>query len=252
LVLDGQPREVFSEDGEVVIYNKAKPNKVVVSKRHGENMFPAVLPAHLDNLRSTYSASFGDEELVAGRDARIINLVPNDVLRYSYRIWADKEFGLLLKLALSDANNRVLQHIGFTKIDVMNMNTRHIQAPSIDANKEYFMEKSLEVHHASDWVVGNLPPGFNKIDQLRFTPPGKQHMVNQMIFSDGIASVSLFIEEIPQGRKPHTGHKKMGSTNLCANVVDGYQVTVVGEVPHKTVRQIASSVRLEKRVNHSK
>lgn len=247
LVLDGQPTEIFSEDGEVVIYHGNK-NKVVVAKRRGSNLFPAMLPTNMDNLRATYTATLGDEERVAGRPAVMIDLKPNDVLRYGYRIWADKEYGLLLKMALHDGQKRILQHIGFTKIEVMNMHTNKVGAPKLDANKEYVMERPLNVKHTSDWVVGNLPPGFNKIDQLRFTPPGKKRTVNQMIFSDGIASVSLFIEEIKKGHKAHRGHKNMGSTNLCANVIDGYQVTVVGEVPHKTVRQIAQSVRLQKRV----
>ena len=67
-----------------------------------------------------------------------------------------------------------------------------------------------------------------------------------MIFSDGIASVSLFIEPITKSMHPTMGHMLIGSTNICANVIDGYQITVVGEVPEATVMQIAKAVTFKK------
>jgi sigma-E factor negative regulatory protein RseB len=76
--------------------------------------------------------------------------------------------------------------------------------------------------------------------------PGKVTPVNQIIFSDGIASVSLFIEPITKGTRPKMGHMLVGSTNICANVIDGYQIMVVGEVPAETVQQIAKAVTFKK------
>ena len=70
--------------------------------------------------------------------------------------------------------------------------------------------------------------------------------VDQMIFSDGIGSVSLFIEPLIKGVRPKMGHMSIGSTNICAHVLDGYQITVVGEVPESTVMQIAKAVSFKK------
>ncbi len=95
-------------------------------------------------------------------------------------------------------------------------------------------------------MIANLPPGYRKIDHIMIAVPGKSVPVNQLIFSDGIASVSLFIEPIIKGTRPKMGHKQVGSTHICANVVDGYQVVVVGEVPAETVRQISRAVSFRK------
>jgi len=69
----------------------------------------------------------------------------------------------------------------------------------------------------------------------------------KLIFSDGIASVSLFVEPLVEGQRPKKGHMLMGSTNMCANVVDGHQIIVVGEVPEKTVESIAKSVSFKRK-----
>jgi sigma-E factor negative regulatory protein RseB len=115
--------------------------------------------------------------------------------------------------------------------------------PKMDGAKNYVMEESPQVGHVTDnWVIANLPPGYRKIDHILISVPGKKSPVNQLIFSDGIASVSLFIEPILKGSRPKMGHKVMGSTNICANVIDGYQVVVVGEVPKETVMQISKAI----------
>lgn len=242
VVLDGQPREVFSEGSDIVIFN-AKSNKVVIEKRRGQNLFPAMLPTNLDVLKYNYTARLGAMERIAGRDAQMIDLVPNDNFRYSIRVWSDVEFGLLVKMSLIDHQGHVLEQIGFTQLSMMDTHDLNWFQPKIDLTKQYVMEDETEVHHVSNnWVVANLPPGYKKIDHIEHVVPGKNIVVNQVIFSDGIASVSLFIEPMKKGARPKMGHKVVGSTNICANVVEGFQVVVVGEVPAQTVQQIAKAV----------
>jgi sigma-E factor negative regulatory protein RseB len=242
VVLDGQPREVFSQGSDIVIFN-AKRDRVIIEKRRGQNMFPAMIPTNLEAIKSSYSAVLGDVERVAGRESRTINLVPNDKLRYSYRIWTDNEFGLLLKMVLVDIDNNPLEQIGFTQLSMLNTHDLDWFQPKMDAAKNYVMEEPPQVGHVTDnWVIANLPPGYRKIDHILITVPGKKSPVNQLIFSDGIASVSLFIEPLLKGMRPKMGYKIMGSTNICANVIDGYQVVVVGEVPKETVMQISKAI----------
>jgi sigma-E factor negative regulatory protein RseB len=252
VVLDGQPREVFSEGSDIVIFN-AKNNKVVIEKRRGQNLFPAMLPTNLDVLKSSYTAKLGPVERIAGREAQIIDLVPNDTYRYSYRVWSDVEFGLLVRMTLMDQQGKAVEQIGFTQLSMLNTHELDWFQPKIDLTKQYVMEEELPVNHVSNnWVVANLPPGYRKIDHIEHIVPGKTSVVNQVIFSDGIASVSLFIEPIKKGVRPKTGHKVVGSTNICANVVEGYQVIVVGEVPAQTVQQIAKAISFNKQTTANK
>jgi sigma-E factor negative regulatory protein RseB len=242
----GQPREVYSQGNNVVIV-RPKNQKVVMEKRRGQNLFPAMLPTDLRAIESSYSAQLGSIEMVAGREAQIIELVPSDAYRYSYKIWADSEFGLLLKMTLLDSKKQTLEQIEFSQISMLNSQDANWFQPKIDVTKSYEMEDTTAVSQTdSSWIVAELPAGYVKIEHRLLVVPGKTAPVDQMIFSDGIASVSLFIEPVTKGVRPKMGHMLIGSTNICANVIDGHQITVVGEVPEATVMQIAKAVSFKK------
>ncbi|MDP8568016.1 MucB/RseB C-terminal domain-containing protein [Methylophilus aquaticus] len=245
VVLDGRPREVFSEGDDIVIFN-AKNDKIVIEKRRGQNLFPAMLPTQLQQLRHSYKLKLVGTERVAGRMASVIDLVPNDNLRYQYRIWSDTEYGLLLKMSMMDMQHHTLEQIGFNQVAMLQTKDLDWFQPKIDATKPYVMDDTTELNHIQDnLVVPNLPAGYRKIDQIQLQVPGKAP-VQQLIFSDGLASVSLFVEPIVKGMQPRIGKKNMGSTNVCAHVLNGYQLVVVGEVPAQTVEQIAQQVTFKK------
>lgn len=248
----GQPREVYSQGNNVVIV-RPKNQKVVMEKRRGQNLFPAMLPTDLRAIEASYSAQLGALEMVAGREAQIIELIPNDAFRYSYKIWADTEFGLLLKMTLLDSKKQTLEQIQFNQISMLNSQDANWFQPKIDVTKSYEMEDTTAASSTdSSWIVAELPAGYAKVEHRAIVVPGKSAPVDQMIFSDGIASVSLFIEPLSRGMRPKMGHMLIGSTNICANVIDGYQVTVVGEVPEATVMQIAKAVSFKKQTASNK
>ena len=256
LVLDNsvqpdKPREVYSQGNDIVIFHSKNetnnPTTMVIEKRRGQNLFPAMLPTDLQAIKTSYSARLGTIEIIAGRGAQVIELIPNDAFRYSYKIWADTEFGLLLKMTLLDKKKQTLEQIEFNQLSMLNSQDVNWFQPKIDVKKNYVTEDVATVNHVdTNWIVAELPTGYTKVDHVLLNLPGKTVPVDQMIFSDGIASVSLFIEPITKSMHPKMGHMLIGSTNICANVIDGYQITVVGEVPEATVMQIAKAVTFKK------
>lgn len=249
IVLDDNQREVYSQGNNIVIFQPTTKN-IIIKKRQGQNLFPAMLPTNFDVVKANYRASIAGTEYVAEREAQVVELKPTDVYRYSYKIWTDIEFGLILKMALLNANNKTLEQIYFNKLSMLNShNNLNWFQPKIDMSKSYVTEqKALMTRDDSDWIVTtNLPAGYQKVDHVQRIVRGKKTMVDQLIFSDGIASVSLFIEPLIEGQRPKKGHMLMGSTNMCANVVDGHQIIVVGEVPEETVRSIAKAVSFKQK-----
>ena len=241
-----QPREVFSQGSDIVIFHP-KNDKVIIEKRRGQNLFPAMLPVNLQSLKMSYTARIGVLDYIAGRQAQIIELIPKDAYRYSYKIWTDTEFGLLVKMTLQNEKSETLEQITFQELSMLNSHDLNWYQPSIDLSKKYEMEDVGLLNRVhTNWIVAELPPGYVKVDHIEFMTNGKTTPVNQMIFSDGIASVSLFIEPMLKGKRPKMGHHLIGSTHICANVVEGYQVMVVGEVPLATVQQIAKAVSFKK------
>jgi sigma-E factor negative regulatory protein RseB len=253
VVLDGAPREVLNQSGNVVIYNP-RNGKIVIEKRRAQNMFPAILPTDLSSIKASYSLRSGENERIAGRPAQLLVLEPKDGLRYSYRFWIDTEYGLLLKSVMFNNRNEVLESIGFNQLALMNTVALDWFKPKIDHNKSYVMEQEQELVADSgspvDWEIKALPAGYRKVDQMMRKVQGKASPVTHVIFSDGLAFVSLFIEHVAKSAKDKPAPKNVltttGNTSFYANVNNGHLVTVMGDVPEATVVQIANSVVFKK------
>ena len=68
--------------------------------------------------------------------------------------------------------------------------------------------------------------------------------VEHFIYTDGLASVSIFVEKISQQQqKINSGIANFGGVNTYSTLSDGYQITAVGEVPKATVKLIVDSVQ---------
>lgn len=242
IVMDDSHREVYSHGRDIMILQPST-NNVVIKKRRGQNLFPAMLPTDLTQIKSHYTPEMVGTEFVADREAYVIALNPIDKYRYAYKVWSDVKFGLILKMALLDTNSKTLEQIYFDQLSMLNSHDMDWFKPKIDISKRYVTEHAPNVEAVADeWVVTKLPPGYKKVDHIKRAVNGRKKMVDQLVFSDGIGSVSVFIEPLVKGVRPKKGHIPMGSTNMCADVVDGHQVIVVGEVPVQTVKSIAKAV----------
>src|SRR5665647_491445 len=249
VMLDGSPREVLSQGNDVVIYSP-RHEKVVIEKRHGQNLFPALLPTNLDAIKTSYQVRLGGIERVGGREGQVVFLDPRDRYRYGYKFWTDRENGLLLKAMTTNERNDTLDQISFNQLTLMNTQAMDWFQPTVEHDKPYVMEEQqarLATTAISDeWILAQLPPGFRKVDQVKRMVPGKSMPVNQLMFCDGLASVSLFIEQLSKDAHGKTGRSSQGPTNFYSNVVDGYQIVVVGEVPEATISLIANAVSFKK------
>jgi len=251
VLLDGTPRQLLSQGSDLVIYNQ-KNEKVVIEKRHGQNMFPAVLPTNVESIKASYVLHSGDLERIADRQAQIYVLESKDGLRYSYKLWIDTDYGLILKSVLFNSRNEVIESIAFSQIGLMSLENLDWFKPKIDSKKNYVMEDevatSADTVSKNFWSIKELPAGYHKVDQMMQMVHGNSMPVTHLVFSDGLAYVSLFIE--PANPKSKVGAKPIqnivGNTSYYMNVTDGYQVTVVGEVPEMAVAQIGNAVIFNK------
>lgn len=248
IMLDGLPREVLSQGRDVVIFSP-KEEKVIIEKRRGHNMFPALLPTDLDVIKATYEARAGGSERIGGRVGRVVFLEPRDKYRYGYKFWADQEHGLLLKYATIDEREQIIEKIAFNQLNLLETHEMDWFQPNVDHAKSYVMEEHRPAKVLTEiqgWTLTNLPPGYRKVDQMLSRVQGKAEPVMHLIFSDGLASVSLFIEPLQKDMRPRKGHSAMGATHFYADVVDGHQIIAVGEVPAATVVHMVQTVSPQK------
>lgn len=249
VTLDGVPREVLKQGKDAVIYNPGK-EKVLIDRRRTPSSFPAVLPGIADGLKASYQARIDGRERVGDREGVIVWLSPRDGYRYGYRFSIDREFGLLLKSVMLNEQNVAIEQVAFNQLSLMSSEDMDWFRPNIDPAKTYEMspeEPAAQIVAEGDgWTLAELPAGYRKVNQVRREVPGKVAPINHLVFSDGLASVSLFIETLGKHAIPKIGYMTQGATNIYANVQDGHQVIVVGAVPQATVKKIAEAVSFKK------
>lgn len=244
--LDGPKREIIRHHGQVWCYINHK--MMQVDSQQVRSRFPALLPEQISTLNANYQAREVGTERVAGYNAQVFLFKPNDNLRYVHKMWAHADSGLLLKAAVLGAKNEIIEQYAFTQLQIGgNIDRSWIDAkklPQRDADSFLPPESGKRgVPVNSAWIVGALPAGFKKTMEIQRSMRGKHAPVIQMVFSDGLSAISIFIEPSDGDEDDVEGLSSRGAVNLYHKVLDKYLITVVGEVPARTVMQVLDSVR---------
>jgi sigma-E factor negative regulatory protein RseB len=241
-ILDGKIREFIRHDDEVRCY-LPDSKLLMIESRAKADRFPAFLTAAAPDVESYYTVSRGAVERVAGRNCTVISLEPRDQLRYGYRLWSDQETGLLLKAQTLDEHGAVLEQVGFTDLTIGGHIDKGRVKPTVTSTEGWRVEKfrSVPVDLVEQgWSDSAMPPGFRKIMEVRRTMASGRE-VGQIVFSDGLAAISVFIEPLG-GPNQTPGEAKKGLINILARERSGHWLTVVGEVPSATIRQVADAI----------
>ncbi len=244
--LNGVPREVL-RDGTQVTCIMPDNHAVVVGSRRSKGRLAASFEAVDEALESYYSFSVGDSDRVAGRTTRIIRIEPRDEYRYGYELWLDEETGLLLKSALLDGKAKVLEQVLYTSMSMPDSIPDTMLEPETSGEgfTWYTSDGAKPDAQAigSDWAVAGLPAGFALKSSEQEPIPSSDAPVQHMVYSDGLASFSVYIERLTADKEPFVGISQMGAMSAFGKVSGEYQLTVVGEVPSNTVEQVGRAVQ---------
>ena len=242
-VLDGEPREIVrTSDGISCYLPRTRTLKV---DRHGTaRAFPSMLPEQLDELLQHYRLRLGTTDRVAGRPCQTIRLEPRDVLRYGHELCADVASGMLLRAIALDEAGAPVERFTFTELVIGEVAAEAV-VPRYATGSWKIEEVSVQPTNleATGWRVEADLPGFQKVVEVRRILHTRQR-VGQLVYSDGIAAVSVFIEPSASQREPIApGAATVGGVNIYVREVGDHVVTVVGETPAVSVRRIAERVR---------
>lgn len=245
--LTGAPRSTIRHNNDVITF--VPDHKVAwVDRRESLGVFPELLRTPSNVLPDFYGVREGSPERVAGHLADVVDILPRDSLRFGYRIWSEKKTGLVVKLQTLGEQGAVLEQVAFSELQM--------DAPvRMDKLKKMMGDtKGYEVHRqvlrkttaeAEGWRLKETVPGFQSMScHTRETEasgaPGQAPM--QWVFSDGLASVSLFVEPFDPRRHASEGAAVTGATHSVTRRIGNHWVTVLGEVPSATVRRFAMAL----------
>ena len=186
--------------------------------------------AWAEHVAEYYDITLQDKTRVAERDAVELQFSPIDSQRYHHTLWIDQATGLLLKHVLSDAQGRVLETFQITQLRSPAAYRGEVPGPTD--------ERMLD----QPWQVTWLPDGF--VEQP--LEPGQQS--GQRVYSDGLATVSVFVSPVRQSGLKE-GLQRIGVSNAAVSLIDvedqSWQLVGIGELPAELVQRIVQSVEFE-------
>ncbi|MBS1212353.1 MAG: putative sigma-E factor regulatory protein, partial [Proteobacteria bacterium] len=197
------------------------------------------LPNNLAELGKYYGFMLGAKEHIAQRLAQLVSIVPLDGYRYGRRLWIDLESKLPLRYELLDENEQVVEQMVFNSLTVDDAILASDLEPSTrpDATWKVKRHENLPADSLS-WTMDRVPEGFRMISYARLLKRGgDRRTIDHILLSDGLSSVSVYIDQLMNDiftAQP----RKIGAINSYTRKIDNYLVTVMGEVPVKTVQAI--------------
>lgn len=244
--LTGAPRSTFRRNDEVLTF--LPEQHVARSEKHGSpELFPHLLTSGENSIPEYYSARRAGIDRVAGFDTEVVQLAPRDNLRFGYRIWSEKRSGLVVKLQTLDTDGNVLEQAAFSELQLDAPVRMDRLAQMMASTDGYRIEKTDVVRTTpavEGWTLRTAVAGFKPMSCYK-RPQAENTM--QWIFSDGLASVSLFVEPYDRQRHSQEGlFAAVGATQTLTHRIQDWWVTAVGEVPPHTLRAFAQSLERRK------
>ena len=243
--LNGEAREVIRDNQNLTcIWPSSR--KVVVDFSRKNTFSPIFIPDDIVRLEKFYEMKLLGEDRVAGMSTVVVHINPRDKYRYGIKFWINNENGLMMKSSLINEEGKVVEEVMFTSLKLFDGDEKLVvdTMPKID---ESF---SLVRYHSGDssrsfaadnsWQLSGAPGGFWRESVLKRQIPGTDNFVQQMVYTDGLASLSIFIEK--QTSETTSGMSSMGAVNAYIRILNNHSVTAIGEVPAITVKYLAESV----------
>lgn len=247
--LTGAPRTIFRHNDKVVTF---MPDQKVVraEKQESLGLFPQLLKSTDSHIADFYTARQEGSERVAGLEADIVALIPRDTMRFGYRVWVEQKKGMVIKLQTLDADGKVLEQAAFSELQLDAPVKLDKLAQMMARVDGYRIEKSGLVKttaSAEGWMLKTPVPGFQSMGCHKRPLAGRAGSdPMQWVFSDGLASVSIFVESFDAGRHLKESRMSLGATQSLTRRVDAYWLTVMGEVPMATLGLFADGLERKK------
>jgi sigma-E factor negative regulatory protein RseB len=251
--LDGSGREFIRTGTELTCYLPDKHTVLVESQSGEAGSLLASFPTFDEKSAGFYDIQELLRTRINRRDTRVIAVTPRDEFRYGYRLWIDETTAMPLKTQLCDAHGRIIEQVVFASLTLANHIPDSAFRPEVATDGFQWLRNDPSPVAAGTpntsalWSALKLPPGFRMTVRSAQVLPGASDPVAHLVFTDGLASVSVFVESrsapLPANQQAISGVASVGSASAFSTVIDGHKVTAVGEVPPETVRFIASSVK---------
>lgn len=252
--LSGTPRAIFRRNDQVVTF--FPQSRIAVEEvRESLGLFPNLLKSSDSSIGDFYRLKAVGVERIAGFDSEIYQLLPNDHWRYGYRVWSEKKTGLIIQLQTLDMNGAILEQSAFSelRLDAPVNVGKLSRSGNTDGYRVLRPNLKKTTAEAQGWVLLRPVDGFKPMGCYeRQVASAEGASVNgqstmQWVFSDGVATVSLFVEAYDSRRHTREGFTSMGgATHTSTRRIENWWATAVGEVPPGTLNAFVQALERKK------
>ncbi len=254
--LSGTPRSTFRRNDQVVTFFP-ESKLAVTETRDSLGLFPNLLKSGDSTIAEFYQIKAQAGERIAGFDADVVQLLPKDKLRYGYRVWSEKKSGLVMQLQTLDLDGKVLEQAAFSELKLdapVSMGKLSQMMASTEGYRVEHPDLQKTTADAEGWTMHSVVAGFKPMGCYRrpvaALAGASGHLGDntmQWMFSDGLATVSLFVEAFDKQRHVREGATDMGgATHTLTRRVNEWWITAVGEVPLSTLGIFARELERKK------
>ncbi len=245
MALNSPMREIVREADKVVcVYLDS--NDVIIDHRPAQRSFLFDFPDNLQELGKYYVFGLEKKEKIALLPAQVVSIIPRDDYRYAGKVWISLDNFLPLKHQMINSAGLPIEQVAFTEV-VLDGTMPHSDIQALIVQNT---QRTRHIHRLTrlpfteaSFILENIPDGFHQEFFARRKMHNRETYVEHLLLSDGFATVSVYLEK--KDKELQSGFKTTGSTNFYTRDIDAYQVTVMGEVPAKTVKFIAEGVILK-------
>lgn len=243
--MTGEPREILRKDDEVTCIIP-REKKITIDRVGGQSLFPELPEGRIEELKAHYEFQDLGTTRVAGRQCQGIRIQPKDEFRYGYQIWLDEQTAVPVKMTLVDMHGRMLEQVLFTQVDFPAEISDQALLPELD-HKDYKLFTHdltpMERGGKSRWDLSAVPPGFKLTGRDLRELPGGDGSIEHLMLSDGLSSVSIYSTSMSPMGKASEGMGGMGALHSFGRMIGDFHITVLGEVPARTVEMIGEGIR---------
>ena len=242
--VDEDGREILRSEGSL---RSTFPEQrlVVVEDSPASSIPVAASLNYTSELENYYQMTSFARGAVAGRETQGVSILARDGYRYSYLLLLDRETALPLRVDVRDENQRVIESMLFTRIEYFDSIPEYAVQPSTDV-EGFTWREPLTAEPAARgsgiWGASRVPGGFRLAVARESLMAGSRYPVQHLVYTDGLATVSVFIAHPDSDADMPQGFSRFGATNAYSLTIDGRLATAMGEVPSLTVQRIATSL----------
>jgi sigma-E factor negative regulatory protein RseB len=245
--LDGSGRQFVRQGAELTCY--LPDQRTVLVEQAPQTLMPASLPKYDAGMAQFYQLQDEGPSRQMGEKAQVISITPRDGFRYGYRLWIQRTTGMPLKTELLDTEGRVIEQVVFASLTMRHhIADAEFKPELVTTGYQWLRDDAAPAVMAADtgiWSNSPLPPGFHLTAQTAQRMPGAAEPVTHLVYSDGLATVSVFVQSMTIRNAPNqvqAGVEQVGSASAFASVQSGHKFVALGEVPPATVRFIIAAL----------